>query len=47
MRTSDGRVLNYEDLLHEIRLDTEIGKKMKRDINNLATDLFKSPNNEE
>ena len=41
IRTPEGRILNYEDLLQEIRLNTPIGKKTKKDILNLTIDLFK------
>jgi len=40
LKTSDGKILSYNDMLKEIRMDTEIGKKMLLDLRKLSIDLF-------
>lgn len=40
LKTSEGKVLSYNDMLKEIRLDSEIGKKMILDLRKLSIDLF-------
>lgn len=40
LKTSEGEVLSYSDMLKEIRMDSEIGKKMLLKLRNLSIDLF-------